>query len=208
MAVLVGVILLLVVAYGGWRWGGEVFPRIQGWAGASAAGDSEPTPELAQETLETVDAFRSDPDAAEMALGAVELASLVRYSVPGLLPEGVSPPVVEMRSGRIHLAAEVAVASFPPLPEVERTVGMLPDTVPVEVVGSIMPFGERGAALIVHRIRMSGIPLPRTLIPRLLGVLGRSDEPGLPPDGLALPLPDGLKSAYILSDSLILVAAR
>ena len=42
------------------------------------------------------------------------------------------------------------------------------------------------------------------MIPRILTAMGRTGEPGLPPEALLVPLPSGLASAYILTDSLIL----
>lgn len=210
---LTAVIILLLMAgsgYAGWRWGDSVFPRIESWlgVGAQTATEVAATPELAQRTVDRVENFRHDGEAPEMALGQAEVASVLRYAAPGVLPEGVTPPDVELRDGRVHLSTRVGLSAVPRVPELEHVLGILPDTVPVEIDGSLMPFGDDDAALVVHRIQASGIPLPRRLIPRLLEAFGRRDRTGLPPDAMILPLPGGLRSAYIHSDSLILVAAR
>lgn len=203
-------ILVVLVAglYAGWRWGGEALFGGAGRPGALPDPAAGTTPALAEEARQKIEAFRADPDGPRIALGAPELASLLRYSAPGVLPEGVTPPGIEFRSDQVRLWGRVAVDAFPPVPEVERLVGVLPDTVPVEVTASILPYEPGGAALRVERIRLSGIPLPRALTPRLLGLLGRRDRPGLPPDAMDVPLPAGVTSAYILSDSLVLVPAR
>lgn len=200
--------VVVAAAYGGWRWGERVFPRVESWVGwTDGTGSVKASPELAQRTVEKVEAFRRSGESAEMALGQAEVASVLEYSAPGVLPRGISPPDVELRDGRVRLSTRVAISALPPMPELERVLGILPDTVPVEIDGSLMPFGDTEAALVVHRIQASGIPLPRRLIPRLLETLGRTDRTALPPDALIVPLPGGLRSAYILSDSLILVAA-
>lgn len=204
-------VLLLASAYAGWRWGEAVFPRLGRWTGVAAVADGESEradPDLARRTLERVDALRSGGVDGELALGEAEVESVVRYGAPGVLPEGVSGTEVEVRSGRLRLSARVAVDDVPRVPELERLLGVLPDTVPVSLDASLMPFGERGAALVVHRIHASGVPLPRAVIPSVLTALGRTDRPGLPPEAMTVPLPAGVRSAYIRADSLILVAAR
>lgn len=205
---------LLAAAYGGWRWGGRLFPRAGSWVGreaadASAAADGKaPGPELARRTVEEVDRFRRSSGPTEMALGQAEVGSVLRYSATGMLPDGVSPPDVELQGGHVHLSTRVDLASFPRLEDLDRMRALLPDTVPVEMDAALMPFGQRGAALVVYRVKAGGIPLPRSVIQRLLESMGRMDRPGLPPEAMLVPLPAGLRSAYILSDSLILVAAR
>ena len=44
------------------------------------------------------------------------------------------------------------------------------------------------------------------MIPEILKALGREYVAGLPDDAIAIPLPAGLKTAYILRDSLVLVS--
>jgi len=46
------------------------------------------------------------------------------------------------------------------------------------------------------------------MIPDVLKALGREYVGGLPDDAIAIPLPEGLKNAYILRDSLVLVSDR
>ena len=195
------------VTWAGWRWGGEALSSVTGGRSTASESRPPPTPELAEEAFQAVDAFRRHPDSVEISLSGVELESLVRYSAPGVLPEGVTPPRIEFRSDRIHLEGRVAVNAFPPVPEVERIVGVLPDTVSVNLSGSVLPYEAGRAALQVDRIRVGGIPLPRRLTPRLLEILGREDRVGLPPDAMDVPLPSGLGSAYIQSNRLVLQAA-
>ncbi|MFP3947981.1 MAG: hypothetical protein ACLFWG_04570 [Longimicrobiales bacterium] len=202
----VALALLGGVTWGSWRWGRDAISSVMDGPSASSESRLRPTPEMAEQVFETVDAFRRHPDSTEISLSAIELESLVRYSAPGVLPEGTTPPRIEFGSERIHLEGRVAVDAFPPVPEVERLVGVLPDTVSVDLAGSVLPYEEGRVALRVERIRVGGVPLPRRLTPRLLEILGREDRPGLPADAMDVPLPAGLGSAYIHSNRLVVTA--
>lgn len=200
-------LLVLMAAYAGWRWGPEVFPKVHEWLGISeAADDTDPvaTQELADSVFTRVQDLRRGEGAGLLALGDDELTSVLRFSTGGLIPEGISDPQVRLREGRVRFRAQVALSSFPDLPDLGPVIGLLPDTLDVSLEASMTPFGEGRAALLVHRLEASRIPLPGRLIPEILTAMGRSDEPGLPPEGLMVPLPSGLASAYILTDSLFL----
>ena len=49
------------------------------------------------------------------------------------------------------------------------------------------------------------VPLPDGMTPRILAALGRRSRDGLPEDALPFSLPDGVGSAHVLRDRLILV---
>jgi hypothetical protein len=143
-----------------------------------------------------------------VALSGLELTSVLRFGPATQLPAGVIEPQVEMKDGQIRLTGRVVVSAFPDLPDLGPVIGILPDTLPVTLRATLVPLGEDDAALVVHRIDAARIPLPDRLIPEILEALGRRDEEGLPPDALRIPLPEGLASAYILSDSLVLRSDR
>jgi len=202
-----GLILLIAAAYAGWQWGPEVFPKVHDWLGLTsddAAEEIVASPELADSVMFLVQEFRDGDGPDQVALGGSELTSILRYSVPGLIPGGVSGAEVSLSEDRIHVRARVALESFPDLPDLGPIIGMLPDTLDVGLEGSLMPFGNKKAALLVHSLHAARIPLPGRLIPEILQAMGRTDEPGLPPEALLISLPPGLGSAYILTDSLIL----
>jgi hypothetical protein len=139
-----------------------------------------------------------------MTLGGREVTSVLRYSVPGLIPSGIREPEISLEDGRVHLSAVVVLGAFPELPDLGPILGILPDTLSVELEASLMPFGPEESALLVHSLEASRIPIPRRLIPEILRAVGRVDRPGLPPEAMAVPLPVGFASAYILTDSLII----
>jgi len=204
----VGILLLLLVAaYAGWQWGPEVFPKVHDWLGVSQ-GDVEEelvaSPELADSVMARVQEFRRGDGPGQLALGDGELTSILRHSVPELVPDGITNPQVTLRDGRVHFRARVALSSFPDLPDLGPIIGLLPDTLDVALQAAMMPFGDGTAALLIHRLEAARIPLPRRLVPEILSAMGRRDQLGLPPEALMVQLPPGLGSAYILTDSLIL----
>lgn len=207
---LVLAVALLGAAYAGFRWGPAVFPRVEsmlGLGGGEEAAESVPSPELAEATLDRFERFRAGESGERLALGSDELTSVVRYSLPGLLPPGVSEPEVRLREGKVHLSARVAVASFPSLPSLDQVVGFLPDTLLMEMRGSLVPLDQNNLALVVDRVQAGRIPVPSRMVGDVLdGLRGERDVAGLPEDALPVPLPDGLDSVFVQRDSLVLVS--
>jgi hypothetical protein len=200
--------LLAAAALAGWRWGPAVFPRIQDWfAEEEEAVEVLPSPELADATLDRFERFRRGETGDQLSLSATDVGSVLRYSAPGMLPAGVSGPVVEFQDGVVRLTARVAVEAFPGLPTLDGILGFLPDTVSISVEGALAPLDEDGISLIVHGVYASFIPvpLPDGMTPRILVALGRRSRAGLPEDALPFSLPDGVRSVYVLRDRLILV---
>lgn len=202
-------VALVAAAYAGFRWGPAVFPRLErmmGMADADTPAAVEPSPELADETLDRFERFRRGDAGDRLALGGTELTSLVRYALPGMLPPGVDEPTVTLEDGRVHVAARVAVSEFPQLPDLNPVVGLLPDTVLIELRGGLVPHDQAHLALVVDRVRAARIPLPQRMVSDVLQGLRGERSATLPPDALAVPLPDGLASVFVQRDSLILLA--
>ena len=207
----VGRLLFLVILAGAglaiwWNYP-QLADRIRGIREPAGTMAEKPSPELADATLDRFETFQSG-GASELQLGDAELTSLVRYSLPGRLPEGVNDPTVRVQDGQVYLGARVALRGLPDVPALREVVGLLPDTVPVEIRGTLAPFDIDRAALHVDQIEASRIPLPARYIPEILSKLGRAPEPNLPPDAVLVPLPRGLSQVYVLRDSLVLVAKR
>lgn len=204
--VLVVVGVLGAAAFAGWRWGDPVFRRI------ASASDSVEQPvasrELAELILERFESFRRGESGDRLVLGSLEVESILKFGVPQMIPPGVGNPSVTMKDGVIEVGGDVAVASFPGLPDLGGVIGFLPDTIRVEVEGTLSPLNEHRSALVVHQVRAIGIPLPDRMIAEILVAFGRQAIADLPPDAMPVPLPDGIESAYILRDSLVLVHNR
>ena len=201
-------VLLVGAAYGGWRWGSSVFPQVTAlFSGGDDVVVVSSSPELAEATMDRFEALRRGEAGGQLALSASEVESVIRYSVPGIIPEGIGEPRIEIRDGVVTLSARVALASFPQMPNLDSVLGFLPDTLEVSFDGALAPLDdERWDALVIHGVQAGFIPLPDRMIPKILQALGREYVGGLPDDAIAIPLPDGLRSAYILRDSLVLVS--
>ncbi len=206
------VVVLLVAAYVGFRWGPAVFPRLEAMLGdseptAEEAALPEPTRALADSVLDRFEAFRAGEAGTRMELDGRELTAVVRYSLPGLLPPGVSEPRVELAEDKANISARVALEAFSDLPDLESVVGLLPDTVDMEIRGSLAPLDQRNLVLVVDRVRAGRFPIPDRLVGDLVeGLRGDRTIAGLPDDGLRVPLPDGLARVYFEGDRLVLLA--
>jgi hypothetical protein len=214
---LLALVILVLTAYAGFRWGPMVFPSVERalglgeplWVAASeGSGPGQPSAEIADATLDRFERFRRGDGDPRLVLGGNELSSIVRYALPGLIPPGVSDPTVVLDQGRVHISARVAVEAFPRMPQMEQVLGMLPDTVSIEVSGVLTPLDQRFMALMVDRVEASKIPVPRRLVGEILAGLGRGGPASLPEDALAVPIPDGIESLSVQMDSLVLIARR
>jgi hypothetical protein len=198
--------LLGAAAFAGWRWGDPFFRRVA--SGTESVERLQATRELSDHTLERFEAFRRGEGEGRLVLGSLEIESVLLYGVPQMIPPGVEAPSVRMKDGVIEVSGDVSVASFPRLPDLGGVIGFLPDTVRVEVKGTLAPLNAQRSALVVHKVSALGIPLPDRMITDILAAFGRQPIDDLPSDAMPLPLPDGIESAYILRDSLVLVHNR
>lgn len=214
-AAVVLVVALVLAAYAGFRWGSYVFPPVERLLGMDAVpaqatpeASSEPTAQLADSTLDRFERFRGGRGGNRLALSGRELTSVVRFAVPGLIPPGLSEPTVTLQRGRIHLQARVAIAAFPQLSRLGVIMGMLPDTVPLEMVGSLVPNDPEYMALQVDTVELAYVPIPKSMVVDVLKGLHRRAPSTMPPDALPVPIPDGVKSVNVQRDSLVLTAKR
>jgi hypothetical protein len=195
---------VVVLALGAWL----LWPRIAALTGRGAGEPSSASPDLAESALDRFESFRAGKGGDRLVLSGAEISSVVRYAIPGLLPSGVTDPEVSMTDGHLSLTARVATAAFPKLPRLDGVVGMLPDTVPVQMDGELVRFGKESLSFRVEHIEAARIPLPDRMIPGVLSALGRTHKGGLPANALHLPLPSGIDSVDVQGDSLVLVADR
>lgn len=202
-------VLVLAGAYAGFRWGGTVFPpleRLMGSVSGLTVGPV-PSPALAQATVERVEALRrSGAEGERLPLGGAELTSVLRYSIPGGLPEVLGEPSVEVDKESVRLSGRLAVSTLPDLPGLGDVLGLLPDTVSLELDGALLPFDDGASAFHLRRVEASHIPIPRRFYAGILEALGRSDREGLPSDALVIPLPEGIRRAFVENDQVILVS--
>lgn len=198
-----------LTAYAGWKWGDSIFPRLESAVGMGSDHDelsAGMTPEAAQAAAARILAFR-ESDEPELRLRSSEVSSLLRYSAPGLLPRGVMRPQVTMKGDRIDIRVSVLPRDMPRLPDLGVVAGILPDTVPVLVSASLVPFGSGGSILLIRAMEIQGIPIPSSAFPDILAALGRKDAAGLPASAMLVPSFGQIGGAYVEGGELVLVRA-
>jgi hypothetical protein len=163
------------------------------------------SPELAAAAEAKLEALRTG-EARTVALSAAELQSLLLFRYHGMLPGFLHDPSVELRGDRLRLRARVPVDNLPHVDGLGEAAAFLPDTTELTIGGRLLPLGNGRVAFAVEEVSAQRFPLPRRLVPGALERLGRRDEPGLPRDAMALPLPPGAATAYIRTDSLVLLS--
>ena len=165
----------------------------------------EATPELAERAQEKL-ASLANGDETRISLSEEELQSLLRYRYAQLLPAFIDSPRVEIDESRLRLRGRLPVDKLPAVRELGDVAALLPDTTDFAVTGQILPLDERRFALAVDEVSAERIPLPDRFIAGVLTRLGREDEPGLPADALAIPLPPGAAGVYVRDGSLVFLS--
>jgi hypothetical protein len=143
--------------------------------------------------------------ARSMALTTDEVQSLLLYEYRQLLPAYVDSPRVSMQGDHLRLRVRLPVDRIPGLAGMGEFAALLPDTTDLDVRGTLLPAADGHIAFAVDGVAAQRIPLPRRLVPSALEALGREDRPDLPPDAIELPLPKGVRAAYVRGDSLVLL---
>lgn len=201
---IVGLLVLVLLLGAAWLFRDRIRTAWHDLRGTGATGEVA-SPELADRADRKLAALR-DGEAGQVALSGIELQSLMEYRFQGMLPGFLGSPDIEIRDDRLRLRARVPVDKLPRVDGLGEAAAFLPDTTELTVTGRLLPLQPGRAAFAVEDVSAQRFPLPRRLVPGALDRLGRRDEPGLPPDAMALPLPPGAESAYIRRDSLVLLA--
>ena len=199
-------VFFLVATVAGWLWGPTVFPNIAEWfSNTDHVSEAIVSSDLAEKTIDRFRDVQRGGTGEQLSLSSNEVASILLYSVPDMMPEGISEPRIEMENGTITLTVNVAVETLPQNLDMDDVLEFLPDTIEVSLVGTLAPLeDEDRGAFIIHGVQVALIPIPERMIPNIIKILGKADVEGLPDDAIAIPLPEGLKSVYVIRDSLVL----
>lgn len=184
----------------------EAASGTAGWLAARplSAQVLEASPEVARRAAARLDAFLARPGPGRIGFDAVEVESLLRYSLAEHLPPAVRDPEVELGDGEAVVSFRVPRRALPPSPALAAFARFLPDTIPVRVEGTIVPVSAGRVAVAVRRMEAARMPVPSPVIAELLRAAGaRGDDPPLT---YPVILPPGLRSAYLVSGTLFLVA--
>ena len=200
--VVVLVVLLLLVG-AAWLFRGH---RREAWRDLRGGEETAqvPSEELATIAAGKIEALRSG-SRSYAALSGVELQSLLQYRYEGVVPAFLEAPEIQLEGDQLRLRGRVPVDKLPDVGGLGEAAAFLPDTTDLLVEGRLLPLSGGRVAFAIDRVSAAKFPLPGAIVPKALERLGRRDEPGLPPDAMALPLPPGVLNAYIRRDSLVLI---
>lgn len=199
---IIALALVVVVVAFAWYNRHELVTAWDRVTGSSA----KSSPELAARADEKLASLGGDGDVGRVALHQDELQSLLEYRWAGFLPADVVDPQVEVSDGRLTLQGGVATARFGRVDELREIVAFLPDTASLRAVASFVPLDSGRVSLEVHELAAAGIPIPRALIPTVLGRFRGSAAPGVASNALAVPLPPGIRAVFVSGDSLVFLA--
>ena len=194
----VALVFLAIIVVAAWRFG----PGLVEEVGFGRDDSEEVSPEVGARAIERY--LELVGGAGESAVfSGPELESILRFHAPNALPPGVSDPTVGIRDGEVRLGLRVALDLIPRIPEFESVRHLLPDSVPVELRGAVVPLEGARSALVVRRIDVASIPIPRTLHAPLVSALDPGRPAGLPEESITFRLPDGIRSAEVRNDRLL-----
>lgn len=205
-------VVVLVIVGGAlvaaWRWGGALLPQqwqewTEGWPGVASPPPS-PSAGDAAAAVARYEALVEGEAGGEVRLSALEVTGALRYRVPREVPEALHQPFVRFRDEEVRIGGRVPRAELPNLPGPERFLAVLPDTLDLLLEGPLVPLDGGEVAMVVQRIRASGIPLPARARQSVLEILGRPGRRDLPSHVLPLRLPPGVTRAFVEGDALVL----
>jgi hypothetical protein len=202
---LTALIALVAIAGAAWLYRDRLALFVDDLRGRATGVAIEPSEALALRAEARFDSL-SGGELTRAALSQVEVQSLVQYRYAQLLPAFVASPRVELAADRLRLRLRIPTDRLPRVGGLTEILTLLPDTTDVAITGQLLPMDGQRIALAIDAVEAARIPIPRRLVPAVLERLGRSDEPGLPADAIAVPLPRGVHGAYVRGDSLVLLA--
>jgi len=196
--------LVLLVAAGAWLYRDRIRTAWDELRGVREAEAPQPTEEIAARASARIDSL-AERSLERAAFSELELQSLLTFRFAGIMPAFVDNPRVALDGEQIQLGGRVPLDRLPSTGALGEVAMVLPDTSDVTLSGTLLPLPDGRVAVAVDEITAARIPLPRRIVPTVLRHLGRTREPGLPEDAIAVRLPPGVSSAYVRNDSLVLI---
>jgi len=173
---------------------------------------------VASGTMDRLRVFRTGNAGQEFVLSAEEITALLRHSVPGLIPAGVTDPVVTLEDGAVRVTARIAAAEFPGTPLLAPVLEAAPDTIAVDVRGTVVR-EPGGLAFRIDRVSVQHLPIPAVIVASVVASLswghssGAATKLGEATDAGGATLrvawwPDGISSMRVSGDRLVLERSR
>ena len=182
-ATAVGVTLVLTLA-GSRASGGDAPARPSADASAPAVAMSVAEEQATAGMLvDRVQLFRTGNLGARFRLDGPQMTALLRHAAPGMIPAGVTDPVVTVRGDALQVEARVARHDVLPPRDGFVLPDILPDTVRVVLHGGVASGPGDQIVFTVRGARVGRIPLPRAVIAAVVAELpgGSSGDGGATP---------------------------
>jgi hypothetical protein len=200
MSRIVLVLFVIVVAVAAWRFHGPLTDALDRLRGGDFDSAGEATPAMADAAERKLECL-SEGTCAEVALSALELQSLLQFRYTQLLPAFIDSARIDLSDDRMRLRGRIPAERLPVVRGLDPS-AILPDTAELFVQGRLEPLQPGRVGFVIDQVNAARVPLPGGMVPPLLRSVGRADEPGLPDNGIGLPLPYGATSAYLRGDSI------
>jgi len=199
---LAALVVLAVIVVAAWRFGPDLAERYGHYLEDEGEAEVATSSELADAALGRFDRVVQGESETASFSGA-EVESVLRYRWNDQLPPGVGDPSVRIQGGELRVRVQVASENLPRYPEMERLREVLPDTVPLELRGTLLTLEGREAAFLVRRIDVAGVPVPRRFQATLLEALQSSRRDDVPEEAFVVALPPGIGSLHLADETLV-----
>lgn len=177
--------------------------RLPGFGAERMA--SEVSPEAAALAERKLRALR---DGRTVRMNDVELTSLLRFRLRDRIPGDLAEPTIRLAGDTVELSARIPTDRLPPIRELERVRGFLPDTADVQLSGAVRTREPGRGYFLVRAVRFAGIPIPPRFFPEALRNLGRPPDSALPAEAFPFRFPDGVATVRVDSGTLLLQPPR
>lgn len=201
---LVAVVLLLVIAVLVWHFRDTIVTGWHRFRGEAPPAVATPA-DLARSGQLKLSSLAKGSAQGRVALSGGEVQALLHSRFSGMVPDYLDSARVELDGDRIKLLGRIPTDRLPNVQGMGEVMGLLPDTTDVAVTGQVIPLGGGRAALAVDQVTAARIPLPHKLVTELIDRVRRGGN--APSGALPFPLPRGANTAYVRSDSLVLLSA-
>lgn len=178
----------------------------------SAPDSARYDPVVASRAMDRLRLFRTGNAGEELRFEADEITAVLRHAMPGVVPAGLIEPRVRLEDGMVRVVARIASASFPGAKLLTPLLGVLPDTLDVEIRGSVVR-DRGGLAFRIERVSAEHVPVPESVVASVVSSIVRSPETdrdlheGEPPT-VHVAWPRGVSRLYVSGDRLVLERDR
>ncbi len=165
------------------------------------------TPERAARAMERLRLFREGNSGVRLSLGSDDVTALLRHSLPGVLPAGVTDPYVAFVGHRVRVEARVSTDDFVAKAPLASVLGALPDTVSVDVVGTLVSV-HGTLRFEVEEAHAGPVRLPAAVVAAIADELSTASGTRMAASGgtptVTLRQPSGFATLEVVDDRLVL----